>query len=120
VDRLRRLLGSALFGLAPVAAAACDRLPDPAFASLGEALTLRIVRLTPVRADVTSFELELTNRGAVRAIGCFGPGRSVTVGGSGTSTWVNHPHCQRAFELAPGAGLIWSETHDVTVPPHLT
>jgi hypothetical protein len=113
-----RLLGTAWLWTVVAAAVGCDQLPDREFASLKGTLTLRVARITPVGAEKTRFDLELTNRGAGGAKACLGPGRSVTgLRGSGSFSGVDHPSCVRDFQLNPGGVLAWSETHDVAVRP---
>jgi hypothetical protein len=116
---MRRLLGTALFcATAACVAAACDQLPDPAFASLEGSLTLRIVQITSAGAEEARFDLELRNGGAKRAVACLGPGRGIKrMVGPWSFIWVDHPSCVREFDLGPGGVFAWSETHDVAVRP---
>ena len=107
-----------LFAGLAVAVSGCVVMPDPEFAALKDALTLRIVEARrSASGGSVDFTLELTNRGSTSAKACLGPSRSVSykvASSSGTSfTFIDHPGCTREFTIQPGGVMSWAETLEV-------
>jgi hypothetical protein len=87
-------------------------VPDPAFASLERALTLRLVEVRRNEGrGSTDYGLELKNGGTAPANACLGPGRRVS---SGYSVIIHDPGCVREFSIPPGGSMAWSETLEGT------
>ena len=97
-----------------VALAACELMPDPEFAALENALSLRLVEAKrSTSSDSVDLAFELTNRGRTVATGCLGPSRSVSYKGSSvgiSSSFVDHPGCTREFSIRSGGKMLWNET----------
>ena len=109
----------AMLLLAGLAVSGCDLMPDPEFAALQDALTLRIVEAKRNASGPSlDFSFELANRGSRDARACLGPSRSVDYhwefpGGSGggvMSHSVDHAGCMREFTIQPGSVMSWAET----------
>ena len=58
--------------------------------------------------------LELRNGGTSRAAACLGPGRSISQGTGTSFEGVDHPGCERAFDVPPGGVLTWREPAGLT------
>ena len=107
-----------LFAGLAVAVSGCEVIPDPEFAGLERALTLRIVQAKrSASGDSADFSFELTNRGSTSANACLGPSRSVSYkaasSGGISSTFVDHPGCTREFAIQSGSVMSWDETLEV-------
>jgi hypothetical protein len=107
-----------LFAGLAVAVSGCEVMPDPEFAALKTALTLRIVEVKrSASGGALDFSLELKNRGSTSAKACLGPSRSVSykvASSSGTSsTFVDHPGCTREFTIQSGGVMSWDESLEV-------
>ena len=108
--------------LAGLAVSGCEIMPDPEFAALQDALTLKIVEAKRNASGLSlDFSFELANRGSRNAKACLGPSRSVDYhwefpGGSGggiMSDFVDHAGCMREFSMPPGSLMSWAETIDM-------
>ena len=122
--RIARPLGLLLLsaGLA-LGVSGCEFMPDPEFAALESALTLRIVEAKrSASAGSVDFRFELRNRGSMSAKACFGPSRSVSYKASSSSatsgTFVDHPGCAREFTIQSGDEMSWDEAIEVPRLPH--
>jgi hypothetical protein len=113
---------SLLLAVVVVAIPGCELMPDPAFAALPEALTLKIVDARFSSSDGSiDFSFELANKGTTVAAACLGPSRSLHYdvdyeGGSQggiTGDFVDHPGCARQFAIEPGDALSWAETIEI-------
>jgi hypothetical protein len=105
-----------------LAASACDLLPDPEFARIGDALKLKIAKVNRSESGTSAeFVFTVTNGGPYAVTACLGPSRSVSYDTSGPSgirfTGVDHPGCMREFTIEPGQDMTWSEVLEV---PHLS
>ena len=110
----------ALFILAVLAAAlfGCEVVPDPEFARLERALSVKIVEAArSTLGGSLDFSFELANRGSTSATACLGPSRTVSykvASSSGTSVHsVDHPGCMREFTIQSGGVMSWAESLQV-------
>jgi hypothetical protein len=101
-----------------VVVSGCELIPDPEFAALESALTLRIVEVKRSASDAsTDVRFELTNQGSTTAKACIGPSRSVSSKGSfwieTSGNFVSHPGCAREFTIPSGGAMAWHEALEV-------
>ncbi len=62
-----------------LAASACDLLPDPEFARIGDSLELKIAKVKRSESGTSAeFVFTVTNRGPHAVNACLGPSRSVS------------------------------------------